>query len=580
MRQSIGRHLSMNRRSTPQDLARWELRANSCGPETLISRTIEHPPFQCQPRVVVKRQRIANISVGPRLSSTYGLEVARCAPRCPVARAHVILTANRSPQPPVGADNSQSVAVHPTSFSNLSDISASKEAPSRVGRHEAVTSPGPVLSTKSVQPTTRPSPATIPPPPQNAPSPRTSQETPGDASFGLPRMEAPRKSYRSPLPQTDPHRDRNENGSRAQQLDRTPSVQSSAQSFTYPPPSLNRQNVPTSPAAPPLTKTAFIRMQAPQGTHLSGPQVRYVEGPSEFPRPYDERNAKAYAEEPRYVNPSAAPHEQYSQPHPVAVAPVEHPPRPQPAPDSRRLDKDNSRIQGIEGIDREAKRPTDEPTSDDTRKRGPVSDERATHRDDSVAHAGVAHRRKAEPNPSNSHAPDTARYPNAPPGSSVGAYPSSATSARVGQSTALAPPLGRPQAFIAPPPPVLLSATSEPKNVIRVPSNQGPIAPGTAPTPREAQFESKAGPVVTSPLTHQPDHPLASQNAPPTQTRRDKGADASSLGVPGDRSAGNHHPHVSATLPHDYANSKRLSTVQPSPSGNTASIFSHHICPH
>jgi hypothetical protein len=80
-----------------------------------------------------------------------------------------------------GADNSQSVAVHPTPFSNPTDISASKEALSRVGRHEAVMSPGPILSTKSIQPTTGPSPVKIPPPPQNAPSLWTSQETCGDA---------------------------------------------------------------------------------------------------------------------------------------------------------------------------------------------------------------------------------------------------------------------------------------------------------------------------------------------------------------------------------------------------------------
>jgi hypothetical protein len=235
---------------------------------------------------------------------------------------------------------------------------------------------------------------------------------------------------------------------------------------------------------------------------------------------------------------------------PVSVAPVGHPSRPQPAPDPRRLDKDNSRIQGIEGIDREAKRPTDELTSDKVRKRGPVSDERATHqdRDDSIPHSGTVHRRKAEPNPTSGHAPDTARYPNAPPGSSVEysssarAYDSNAPhlpatgATRASQSTALAPPLGRPQAFIAPPPPVFLSATNEPKNVIRVPSNQGLITPGTAPTQgsegtcspqgprapplsyrrssnnfasrasREVQFENKpqVGPVVTSPLTHQP----------------------------------------------------------------------------
>ncbi|KAI0288978.1 hypothetical protein BC826DRAFT_1188044 [Russula brevipes] len=514
-------------------------------------------------------------------------------------------TRPRGSQPPVGAGNSQSAAIHPASYSNPSGGSAAKPAQSRIGRHEAVTSPGPTLS--------------------NALSARTSQETRGDASFGPPRMEAPRKSDRSPLPQTDPHRDRNENRSRAQQLDRTPSVQSSSQSFTYPPPSLNRQNVSTSPspspAAPALTKTASIRMQAPQGTHPGGPQVRYGEAPSDLSRPYDERNAKAYAEETRYANPSAAPLKQHSQPHPT-VPPVGHPSRPHPAPDPRRLDKDNSCIQGIEGIDREAKRPTDELTSDKVRKRGPVYDERATNRDDYITPPGTAPRRKAEPNPTSGHAPDTARYPNAPPpGSSMErAYSSSATGAygvnaphlpatgdprrQVGQSTALASPSGGPQAYIAPPPPVFLSSPSEPKHVIRVPSNQGPIAPGTAPiqgtrsphgpsapplsyprpsddfasrASREAQLESKAGPVGTSPLAHQPDHLLASHNAPSTQTRRDKGADAS-LGFPGDRSAGSHYPHVSTTPPHDYANSKGPSMEQPS--GNSISIVARHLCPH
>jgi len=80
---------------------------------------------------------------------------------------------------------------------------------------------------------------------------------------------------------------------------------------------------------------------------------------------------------------------------------------------------------------------------------------------------------------------------------------------------------------------------------------------------REAQLESKTGPVVTLPLAHRPDHPLASQSAPPTQTRRDNGADTA-LDVPGDRSAKSHSPHVSAALPHDYVNSKRPSTEKPS----------------
>ncbi|KAI0288924.1 hypothetical protein BC826DRAFT_1034821 [Russula brevipes] len=357
----------------------------------------------------------------------------------------------RGSQPPVGAGNSQSVAVQPT---NPSDISTSKEAPSRVGRHEAVGA-----SSSPISSTTRPSPATIPPPSQNVPSTRISQETRGDISFGLPRMEAPRKSDRFSPPQTDSHL-----------------LQLSS-------PSLNRPNPPTnhssSPSTPALTTTASSRVQA---------SVRYGAAPPELPRPNDERSAKGYAEEARYANPSATSHKQQS---PLV-------PTPQPASEPRRFVKDDSRIEGIEGIDREAKRPTDELTSDKVRKRGPVSDERATHRDDSITHSGSVHRRKAEPNPTSSHAPILDVY-------------------------GLAPPLGGPQAFIAPPPPV--------------PSNEGPIAPGTAPTQetrsphgpsapplsylgpsndfasrafREAQFESKAGSVVPSPLTPQSDHPLAS----------------------------------------------------------------------
>ncbi|KAI0281168.1 hypothetical protein BC826DRAFT_1191204 [Russula brevipes] len=262
----------------------------------------------------------------------------------------------RGSQPPVGAGNSQSVAVQPT---NPSDISTSKEAPSRVGRHEAVGA-----SSSPISSTTRPSPATIPPQSQNVPSTRISQETRGDISFGLPRMEAPRKGDRFPPPQTDSHRDRNENRSRALQADRPPSVQSSAQSFNYPPPPLDRPNLPTTPSlspppAPSLTTTASSRVQTP---------VRYGAAPPEFPCPHDERSAKGHAEETRYSNLSC-----------IAQATVttgadRFPSRASfpasasngPASEPRRLDKLNSRNQGIEGIDREAKRLTDEPTLDET----------------------------------------------------------------------------------------------------------------------------------------------------------------------------------------------------------------------
>ncbi|KAI0288926.1 hypothetical protein BC826DRAFT_1177567 [Russula brevipes] len=153
--------------------------------------------------------------------------------------------------------------------------------------------------------------------------------------------------------------------------------------------------LPFSPPA--LTTTASSRVRAP---------VRYGAAPPELPRPYDERSAKGYAEERRYANPSAASHKQQSPPVPT-VSPVGHPSRPQPASEPCRLDKDHSRNQGIEGIDREVKRPTDEPTSDEMRRWRSVSDERATHRNHSVSYAGAAHRRKAEPNPTNSHALDT-----------------------------------------------------------------------------------------------------------------------------------------------------------------------------
>lgn len=192
----------------------------------------------------------------------------------------------------------------------------------------------------------------------------------------------------------------------APKVDRTPSLKPSTNSAHTP----NQSILPTSPpshaGAPTITKTASSQTRTARGVLPGDPSndARNGGASSEVPHPPDEVKGSAYPSEQVRSSPSASPHKP-PLPSGRAAPTAGSPSQPQPVTGPRSLDRSNSRIQGNEGVEREAKRATEGSTLDKTeRKRTAAPKEHESHQENSATDSYNAQRRKPESSPPSSFA--------------------------------------------------------------------------------------------------------------------------------------------------------------------------------
>ncbi|KAH9961962.1 hypothetical protein BC827DRAFT_249181 [Russula dissimulans] len=223
---------------------------------------------------------------------------------------------------PTGADNPQWVISGPVGLARSYSISEPRAMQD-----------GPISSLPSMQLGIQPRPTATPPASQNIPSIPAAQVSGSDPALGLPKTTSPWKTNRSPLPPQEG----SVFGLRAQQVDRTASVQPTTPSTYFSPP-LNKSSVspsmPPSRAAPVLGKAFTI-----QGGRPKGKGIRDDDG-----RKNTSETGTTLPQTPgRAAPPSAPPHPASGQPH---------------------LDKSNSPMQGDAGTERESKRTAGESTAE------------------------------------------------------------------------------------------------------------------------------------------------------------------------------------------------------------------------
>jgi hypothetical protein len=235
------------------------------------------------------------------------------------------------------------------------------------------------------------------------------RNTGSTTSLGVPKPEERREKNESSFHQVDLPRERNAVGPRTQQVDLT------AKLPTPPPPPMKQPSASTSTQVP------------SRGT------------PFESPHPPGEGRGKALSDKPSSVSSSVTPHGLPLPPDDRAAAATEPPAQPQPVAAPRR--EDNSRFIGSEGVQREAKRAMEAPTSDRKERKGATApDEYETRTEGSATHPDGAKRRKAEPNP-----PTSYTHNNAPTESSVEQTHSSNNSSGNDSSAARPSEMGKSQ---------------------------------------------------------------------------------------------------------------------------------------
>ena len=251
-------------------------------------------------------------------------------------------------------------------------------------------------------------------PPRNVPSSRAPQKTSSDATFGLPRAEEPAKGNRSPLPKADLSREGNTIKPLAQQVDRIASVHPQSKPFTHSTPALNQPSASVPPSqsssAPAITTTHSRRIRTAHRDDRGGTAT------SESPRPPDEDKRQAYPNESSHTRATASSREPpFRLEHVASADGVDSLSLPQS------LNRSSPRLQGNEGVEREAKRAAETLTSDKKwGTRTTASKEPEIHEEDPTTDPYSAQRRKLESSPPSSHAPpDIKRHPKAPPQSSV-----------------------------------------------------------------------------------------------------------------------------------------------------------------
>jgi hypothetical protein len=173
---------------------------------------------------------------------------------------------------------------------------------------------------------------------------------------------------------------------------------------------------------------------------------------------------------------------------------------PQPESDPHRLGRSKSRIriQGNEGVKRNATGVAEPPTLEKQRKQTTEAEERGTHREDSAMNACGGSRQMAEPTPLGSHARHVKRNPQPTPEGSVErtysgfTRESNSSSVRLPDASKSRGKPGRPsdsttsldRTEIPGTFPALLSTHNQPKHVTGVPSNNSSTIPGMAHRPR------------------------------------------------------------------------------------------------
>ena len=357
-------------------------------------------------------------------------------------------------QPPADAVNTRHAILPPISSPKPSDISTPNEA--RVAQREGVTSSGPISSTNSVRPTTQPRPVVAPPPSRDVLPSKGLRDTGSKISLGLPEPGDRRETNEFSLHQVDSSRERNATRPRAQQVDLTASVQSSAK--PSPPPPLKQPGASTSPfpppAAPVLAKMAPSRAR---GALPYKPQEPSRGIPFESPHPAGEDREKAPADEQSRMNSSFTPRGLSLPPDNRVTAATGPPSQSQPVSAPRRLEKSNSRLIRSEGVPRETKRATEGSILDKKERKGVAApEEYETRPEDSATGSYGAKQRTAEPNPPTSftrkQAPTESlverTYIGVPPrGNSIGVTPLSTQGQHKpnieGTRVVLPPPLSR-----------------------------------------------------------------------------------------------------------------------------------------
>ena len=205
----------------------------------------------------------------------------------------------------------------------------------------------------------------------------------------------------------------------------------------------------------------------------------------------DEAKDSAYPSEQFRSSPSASPHKP-----PLtsgrAAPTVGSPSQLQPVSGPRSLDRSNSRIQGNEGVEREAKRATEGSTLDKTeRKWTTTPKEPESHPENSATDSYNAQRSKPESSPPSSFASHSKRYPKTAPESppertypySLGHGPGSSTShlpndadsrGRAGHSSDSLLLSDSREVSVKPPPASISATPSLPKDSVGVPSKNNP----------------------------------------------------------------------------------------------------------
>ena len=241
----------------------------------------------------------------------------------------------------------------------------------------------------------------------------------------------------------------------------------------------------------------------------------------------EQEKGKTYPDEQGHTNPSDASHRPPLPPEP-AITRVEPPFLPQPESSPRRLGRSKSRLQGNEGVKRDAMGAAEPPTSEKRRKQT-AAEERETHQEDSATNAYGSSRRVAEPTPLGGHAQHVKRNPQPSPEGSVERTYSGfnretdSSSVRLPGTSKSRGKLGRPSdsttsldrteisvALPAPPP-----TQSQPKQVTGVPSNNSSTIPSVAHRPQPPNTEGGSQ-VQTAPSMS----PSMSYRAPAPVTSR------------------------------------------------------------
>ena len=385
-----------------------------------------------------------------------------------------------------------------------------KEA--RAAQREGVAIPAPISSTSSMQRTTQPRPGIVLSTSLDVLPSQGLRDTGGNNPLEVPKPGERREKNESPLHQVDPSRERNATGLRAQQVDRTASVQPSSKPFIYSPP-LNRPTASMSPLpslpVPTLTRTASNRVHTARDIRSDEFQARTWGAPLELTQNRGKDRREAPPEEKGRISPSGTPSGLPSALGDHAAATTEHPSQPQPISASHRLDKSNSGLRGSEGARRDAKQAEGLNSDKNERKRATAPEEYETCPEDSATSSDDTARRKAEPNPTtndNSNVIQHTKLAESFVGQTHSSNPSRGNDSnaprllemggsrgKVGQSSDSAPHWGRKETPITPPPLALVSTQNQPKHVIRVPSNGNLTVSSVNPQPHQLRPPSVVG---------------------------------------------------------------------------------------